>query len=142
MALSEREISQGVHSSPRQDFAFPRPRILPSEASAEVERDFGYIFGFLRKGEKPPRKAGTVGNIPVYEGEGKSFTFKDPNDDTKTPLYVQHLESSSDPLSASQPHIDTVIGDINRPEEEPTVQPKRELIKTLVTVLVSALPKP
>ena len=138
MALSEKQLSEGLKSFSRKDAVYPRPRVLTPEASKKVERDVDYTIGFLRRDENPPIEAGTVRSLPVYEG--KIFTFRDPTDEIGTPLFVEHYNSLSEPLSSSQRHLEPVIEDLNRPNET-TAQPKRKLIKSLITVLISTLPK-
>lgn len=99
----------------------------------------GYVFGFLRKDQTPPDEAGIVRNTSFRSG-ATVFTLGETKDSTKEPLRVEPLPSLKGPLSAPHPDFEQVINRINNPKEPP-VQPRRQRVRTMATVLFSALPR-
>ena len=97
------------------------------------------VVGFMRRDETPPQEAGIVRNTSFRSG-ATVFTLGEPEDSTKEPLRVERLPSLKGPLSAPHPDFEQVINRINNPKEPP-VQPRRQLARTMVTVLFSALPR-
>jgi hypothetical protein len=97
------------------------------------------VVGFLRRDEIPPDEAGIVRNTSFRSG-ATVLTLGEPEDSTREPLHVELLEGLEVPLSAPHPDLVQIINRINNPKEPP-VQPRRQFVRTMATVLFSALPR-